>query len=164
MVGDLLQDDKAGQNQAHWASQPCIGLLAAIGPVPLAILQETGPNQTTCLRVNGCVQHDSSAPCIQCSSSNYRCTPAGNLKAYRVSAVAQMEVRPEHASVLRVRPADIKFVEKMPCPPLQAYRYRSASRRELSFEDHCRYSSKCTACGSTLSVSGCCRSRMAPLP
>lgn len=47
VVGDFLQDDEAGQDQADWAPQPRIGPLAAIGPVPLAILQHTDPSQTT---------------------------------------------------------------------------------------------------------------------
>lgn len=41
MVGDLLQNDEAGQDQAHRAPQPRVGLLTAIGPVPLAVLYET---------------------------------------------------------------------------------------------------------------------------
>ena len=49
VIGDLLQDDKAWQDQAYWASQPRIGLLTAIGPVPLAILQQTCPSQTALL-------------------------------------------------------------------------------------------------------------------
>ena len=41
MVGDLLQDDEAGQDQAHRAPQPRVGLLAAVGPVALAVLHQT---------------------------------------------------------------------------------------------------------------------------
>ena len=38
MVGDLLQNDEAGQDEAHRAAQPRVGLLAAAWPVPLAVL------------------------------------------------------------------------------------------------------------------------------
>lgn len=42
MVGDLLQDDQAGQDEAHRAAQPGVGLLAAAGAVPLAVLRRPG--------------------------------------------------------------------------------------------------------------------------
>ena len=108
VVGDLLQDDKAGQNEAHRAPQPRVRLLAAAGSVALAVLCQAGPQSATRSDVKGV--HAAVATGYN-STSNEAHTPKEGFRSHRISAIAQVEMRPQHASVLGVRPAGTRFVK-----------------------------------------------------
>ena len=117
MVGDLLQDDEAGQDEAHRAPQPRVRLLAAAGPVPLALLCQTGHIQATPTSSrSSAVQQRQSLRSLQTSvlsASHLRGSrQLRDLSAHRISAVAQVEVRPQHASLLGVGPAGVRDVRR----------------------------------------------------